>query len=326
MERGYSKLVVLGGGTGIHPVIMAARLLMAHTSAIVAISDSGGSTGRLRKIFNHPAIGDLRQAISGMADPATKPLVAELLEYRFQKGDGLQGHTVGNLLLTALQEITGSLQSATDTCMQLLNIEGSVIPVSETQTDLQITYTDGTTVVGQHILNEHTTAPKKVAQISFTTPPVVSTQALSAIAEADVIVIGPGDYYDSILATLLVPGIVEALCKTTARIVTVVNLMSSQTRTDGMTASDQVRGIEKVLGRQVMNIICNSQIIPAEIKKAYAQENSFPVVDDLGDDQRVIRAPLLEENRVTQNPADVVSRSILRHSSTKLVDILKPLL
>lgn len=326
MDRSYPELVVLGGGTGIHPVIIAAQVLMVHTSAIVAVSDSGGSSGILRKIFEKTAVGDLRQAISGMADPATKPYVSKLLDYRFEKGAGLQGHAIGNLILTALQEITGSTQQAAQICTELFEIQGRVIPISETSTDLKITYTDGSTAVGQHLLNERTKNPKPIKHISFTKPPVLNPVAAKAIAAADLIVIGPGDYYDSILATLLVPGISQSFAKSKARILYIVNLMSSQTRTDGMTANQYVEGIEKAIGRQIMNIIINSQIIPSDTKSEYAHENAFPVEDDLEDDQRVIRAPLLEEVIKPQNPVDKVQRSRLRHSSSKLIDILKPLL
>jgi uncharacterized cofD-like protein len=326
MQSSYTKMVVMGGGTGIHPVIIAGRKLPVKTTAIVAISDSGGSTGKLREIFNQPAVGDLRQSISGMSEPATQPWVEKLLEYRFEKGDGLKGHTVGNIILTALQEITGSTQEAATITRELLAIKGRVLPVSETNTQLEITYTDGSTAVGQHLLNESTPDAKKIDHIGFTTPPVLNPAAAQAIQQAELIVIGPGDYYDSILATLLVPGIKEAFAKTQARILYIINLMSSPTRTDGMTASEYVEGIEDAIGRQVMNIVSNSQLIPAPVKKYYADMNSFVITDDLGDDQRVLRAPLLSEELRPQNPVDVVTRSLLRHSSNKLINILKPLI
>lgn len=326
MATTYTKMVVIGGGTGIHPVIIAARELQVELSAIVATTDSGGSTGLLRSIFGHPAVGDLRQSIVGISDPTTHPWIEKLLEHRFEKGAGLTGHSVGNLILTALQELTGSTQEAASILLEMLHVPGTVIPVTETPADLEIKYADGSSVVGQHLLNELSATAKQVDSISFTKKVVLNPKAAQAITTADLIVIGPGDYYDSILATLLVPGMAEAFAKTKARIVYMVNLMSSITRTDGMPASEYVEGIEQAIKRQVMNIVINSQLIPAPVKKKYADEHAYPVVDDLGDDQRVIRAPLLAEETRVQNPVDAVKRSILYHSSSKLQSILKPLL
>lgn len=321
-----AKIVILGGGTGIHPVIMAASTLPVELTSIVAVTDSGGSTGILRQEYEMTAVGDMRQSLTGLADPTVYPFVGQVLEYRFPRGEGLKGHTLGNLLLTALYNISGSSTAAAKAVTKLFGMTGTVLPVSETVAQLEIHYADGTVEVGQHILNKKTEKPKKIDHISFQPPLELASEAKKAIEEADLIVIGPGDFHDSILGVLLANGITEAFTKTNARILYVVNLMTSKTRTDGWTAQNHVTAIEQAIGRQVMNIVVNAELIPIEIKKIYAAEGAYPVSDDLGSDPRVIRAPLLSATLHVQDPADIVERSLLRHSHEKIIDILKPLL
>ena len=320
------QLVVLGGGTGIHPVLLAARHLPFDITSIVTVADSGGSTGILRELYGFPAVGDLRQSITGMTDPASQKLVAQLLEYRFKKGAGLKGHTLGNLLLTALQDITKSTTEAVATVTKIFDIAGTVLPVTEKSTQLQITYADGSSVVGQHHLNEKTDAAKKIDHLSFVPSAPINPAAQAALRAADIIVIGPGDYHDSLLATLLVDGMQAVFRASSAQIVYVVNLMTSATRTKGMTARDHLSGIEAAIGKKVTTVLCNSEPIPETVALIYAAEDSYPVQDDLSDDSRVIRANLISSQLHVQDPADIVQRSLLRHSGTKITDILETLI
>jgi uncharacterized cofD-like protein len=261
-----------------------------------------------------------------MLSPTADQILGKLLEYRFQTGAGLKGHTLGNLLLTALQDLTKSTTQAAKVAGELFSINGTVLPVTEANTQLQITYTDGSSIVGQHHLNEKTSTAKKIDQISYTTAAPLNPAARAAIEQADILIIGPGDYYDSILATLIVDGIPAACAATQAKIVYMVNLMTSQTRTKNMTARDHVQGIEKALGKKVTHIVINNEAIPSETVAKYALADSSPVRDDLGEDSRVIRAALISDEQFVQNPADSVERSLLRHSHTKLQTILETLL
>ncbi|MBP7768539.1 uridine diphosphate-N-acetylglucosamine-binding protein YvcK [Candidatus Woesebacteria bacterium] len=320
------QLVCIGGGTGIHPVIVAATAHTAAITTIVAVTDSGGSTGRLRAEFNIPAMGDLRQSITGLIGKKKNPLLEKLLEYRFKQGEGLIGHSVGNLLLTALLDLTGSMTTAVATCIELLGLEGTVLPVSNQSAQLKISYTDGTIALGEHHLDQAGSNPKVIASVDFVPALTATPESIAAITHATTICIGPGDLPDSILAVLRVDGIAQALRNTPAKIIYILNLMTSAARTPGWTAQTHVAAIEQAIGRKIEYGIINTEDIPPAILQAYAAQNAYPVVDDCGDDTRFIRASLLSTQAYIQDPADTVKRSVLRHDSTKLAAVLEKII
>ncbi len=319
-------VVVMGGGTGTFAVTSALKRLPCTISAIIAVSDSGGSTGRIRDEFGFQPVGDLRQSLAALADLSSQQWIQKILLYRFDKGSGLQGHNLGNLILTALQDMSGSTGKALEIAEKIFNLHGKVIPVTNQTVDLKIFYQDGSTVIGEHILDESDENPKSIDRVELTPECTLNPVAHEEILTADFICIGPGDLYASLLATLVVPGISEAFAQTKAKIVYIPNLMTRRTQTHNMTARQHVDKIAEVLGRNVDIILINNTTIPQAILKAYAAEQEFPVTDTLAADTRVIRADFLKEQPVPKTATDTAYRSLLRHDPEKLCAVFRTIL
>lgn len=320
------KVVVMGGGTGTFPVISALQKLDADISTVIAVSDSGGSTGRIRDEFGFQPVGDLRQSLAALAEKGNEEWIKKILLYRFDKGEGLKGHNLGNLLLTALQDMTGDTTQALEIAEKIFRIEGTVIPVTRENVGLQINYVDGTKVVGEHLLDKRSEKPKKIAGVELVPQASMNPQAVSSIEAADVIVIGPGDYYASLLATLVADGTKAAFAHTKAKIVYVLNLMTRSTQTHDMGAKEHVTGIEAAIGRPVDVILVNNQPIDQSTLGVYSAEGEFPVQDDLSDDNRVIREAIISDLVVEKVAYDTAHRSLLRHDSHKLASVLATIL
>lgn len=322
MNRAH-RVVVIGGGTGIYPVVNALRQLPTECASIINASDSGGSTGRIRDEFGFPPVGDLRQSLAAMADPTSQHWIRELLLYRFEKGNGLKGHNLGNLLLTALQDMTGSTTEALAIAAKVLRINGQVIPVTENDVQLEVVYEDGTILKGEHLLDEHTSPHQKIVALHLTPEAILNSKAATAIKTADTIIIGPGDYYASLLSVLIVPGVAAAFAQSKATVLYFVNLMTRSTQTKDMTAGQHVQGIETAIDRQLDHIIINSTPIPPAILNFYEKEDEMSVVDDMHDDPRVLRSPLLSTMAARQHSANAPVRSLLRHDEVRVLDCLK---
>lgn len=324
-----SSVVVIGGGTGTFPVISALKQQPVHLTSIIAVSDSGGSTGRIRDEFGFQPVGDLRQALAALAQAEGEEWIRKILLYRFEKGNGLKGHNLGNLILTALQDMTGDTTQALEIAEKVFRLEGEVVPATSDNVQLEITYTDGSVAVGEHLLDEegdHTQPVKSIQSVRLIPEARISPKAAKAIEEAQLIVIGPGDYYASLMASLLPEGMSQAFAKTSAKIVYMVNLMTRLTQTNGMSARQHVEGIEKVIGRKVDYIVINNGSIPQNILDVYAASNEFPVKNDLGNDPQVIRADLVSEEVNHKSTVDTAHRSLLRHDVNKVGQVLRELL
>lgn len=320
------NIVIIGGGTGIYPVVRACRHLDASVTTIVAASDSGGSTGRIRDEFGFPAVGDLRQSLAALAEDKGEEWIRKILLYRFEKGEGLAGHNLGNLLLTALQDMTGSTTKSLEIIAKVFRINGHVIPVTESSVQLEIIYQDGTTVVGEHTLDHDTAHNSPIQSVRLTPDCQINPSASSAIKTADMIIIGPGDLYASLLAVLVVPGMTEAMANSSAKLVYIMNLMTRSTQTANMSAADHVKAIESLIEKQLSTIVINDSQIPEEVLHLYKQESEFPVKDDLAEDQRVVRAALIEETTYQKSEHDTAHRSVLRHNHQALQSVLTELL
>ncbi|GIK83809.1 MAG: gluconeogenesis factor [Patescibacteria group bacterium] len=312
------KVVTMGGGTGTFPVVTALKKLDFDISAIVSVSDSGGSTGRIRDEFGFQPVGDLRQSLAALADLDSQEWIQKLLLYRFSKGNGLQGHNLGNLILTALQDMTGNTTQSLEIAEQIFNLDGSVIPVTASNVNLKIHYSDGTTAIGEHILDDESPEPKKIKKVSLVPNCVINPPAKEALLHADYIIIGPGDLYASLLATLAVDDGKEIFSQITGKIIYVLNLMTRLTQTHEMSAQQHVQKIEAALGKEVDYIVVNDQEIPQAVLETYAQSNEFPVVDDLKNDTRAVRAKLLYDQLIQKKEHDTSHRSLLRHDYSKL--------
>ncbi len=318
------KVVVMGGGTGIFPVIQAIRHLNCEITTVVAVSDSGSSTGRIRDEFGFQPVGDLRQSLAALAESQGEEWIREILLYRFKKGSGLKGHNLGNLILTALQDMTGDTTKAMEIAEKVFRLNGAVVPVTPDNVNLEIHYEDGSVAVGEHILDEKDTK-QKVVGIALTPPAHLNPVAAQAMLEADLIIVGPGDYYASLMAVLMVDGVKSVLAQTKAQIMYVMNIMTRATQTKDMTAAEHLKGIEDAIGRAVDIVLANDQVIPQDILELYAKEGEYPVVDDLAKDSRVLRTHLISDQLAKQQAYDTAHRSLLRHDSDKLKTVLERL-
>ncbi len=327
------KIVVIGGGTGSAVVLSG---LKNHEgidlSAVIAVSDNGGSTGRLRDEFGFLPVGDLRQCITALAKGENEKEIRQLLLYRFDKNSSLQGHNLGNLILTSLESMTGSAGKAVEIASKIFRISGKVLPITEDSANLVITYTDGTRMIGEKNLDDPNLGGKKIENISLDKVAKIYDKSYQTIVEADLIVFGPGDLYASLLPNTLASGFVEALQENKNRggkMVYIENLMTHFSQTHQMTAKDHLLEVQKYCQRQIDFVLINSSPVPEEIKKLYELANDFPIVDDLGndgDDTKIIREDLLSTAIVKAEKNDSLSRSLIRHHKQKLAENLLKLI
>ncbi len=320
------KVTVIGGGTGIYPVITALKHFPIELSTVVTMSDSGGSTGRIRDEFGFQPVGDLRQSLAALAEDQGQDWIRKILLYRFKQGGSLEGHNLGNLILTALQDMTGDTDEALDITRRIFRLNGQVIPVTKDIVDLKINYVDGSHVVGEHTLDAHIKQPQPIDSVSLVPEASINPRARDAITEADYIIIGPGDYYASLMATLVAKGMPEAIADSEASISYIVNLMTRLTQTHGMTASDHVAGIEEAIATPIDNVVINNGTIPDGIKDRYAASEEYPVKDDMQGDPRVIRSKVIDSTPYQKGYDDDTHRSVLRHSSDKLQAVFADML
>lgn len=320
------NVVVMGGGTGTFSVVAALKKLPVAITTVIAVSDSGGSTGRIRDEFGFQPVGDLRQSLAALAENSEENWIQKLLLYRFEKGDGLKGHNLGNLMLTALQDMTHNTAAALRIASSIFRLKGNVLPVTDANVDLKIHYTDGTTALGEHILDENPEHPKKIDHVTLRPSCSLSTDAKNAIKNADFIIIGPGDYYASIMATLVVDDIPATFAKTKATIIYITNLMTRKTQTHGMSVKDHVLGIEKVIKKKLNVILVNTSKISDEALALYALEEEYPVIFDMSDDPRIVTKKIANETIVQKSANDTAHRSLIRHDTKALQKALKEIL
>lgn len=321
-----TSVVVIGGGTGTFPVISALKKQAVSLTSIIAVSDSGGSTGRIRDEFGFQPVGDLRQALAALAQADGEEWIRKILLYRFEKGNGLKGHNLGNLILTALQDMTGDTTRALEIAEKVFRLHGEVVPATSDNVQLEIHYKDGEVVVGEHTLDEDITTPRPIESVQLIPQATINPKAATAIQAAKLVVIGPGDYYASLLAALLPEGTKEAFQESKAKVVCIVNLMTRLTQTHDMTARQHVEGIETAIGRKVDYAVVNNGHIPETVLELYGAHHEFPVKDDLGEDANVIRADLISEELSKKTAVDTVHRSLLRHDVNKVRQVLSKLL
>lgn len=309
------KVVVLGGGTGQSTLLRGLKLLPLDISAVVSVCDDGKSTGRLREEFNTFAVGDIRKVIAALSE--TEPLFEELLNYRFQTTSGLNGHTVGNLLLTALSNITGNMQEGIETIGKVLKIKGKVLPFTLDNPTLIGKMTDGSIIKGEHHITE---SNKKIDYVYYENQVKVNPNVLKVIAEADLIILSMGSLYTSITPNLLSKELTDALDQCKAKIMYICNMMTQPGETDDFKASDHVRVLNKYLGKKKIEImIANNGEVPKEIlEKYFVEEQKDPVKFD---PQNLKNIQIIADDYVT------VDQKVIRYKPNKLaVDIYNYLL
>jgi uncharacterized cofD-like protein len=324
------RIVCVGGGTGTFVTLKGLKHYPSHLSAIVTMSDSGGSNQRIRDEFGLLPTSDLRQCLVALSDEnGGVGLLRQLFMYRFEKGKGLTGMTFGNLFMAALSDILGSQEEAIRQTGKVLRIQGTVIPVSFTDTNLFAEYEDGHVVTEEHLIDEPTHDGKmRITRVYLKPVAKANPEALEAIAKADLVVLGPGDLYTSLLPNLLVEGVAEAIHASKAKKAYVVNLMTKYGQTYDFSAADHLAVLSKYIGGSPDYAIMNTASLSREALALYAKSEEKPVADDLSDLQKckVIRADVVSHQFTEKPKSDTLVRSLIRHDSMKLAEVLMSLL
>ena len=319
------NIAIIGGGTGTHTILRGLKRYQKRVklSAVVTMADSGGSTGRLRDEFGYLPVGDVRMALAALASDLDdhEELLRELFLYRFDRGNGLSGHNFGNLLLVALTDILGSEEEAIRAAAKVLRVQGKVVPVTTEKVHLVATYADGVTLTGEHAIDEP--APERwgerIIQLAITPAASISARAEEVLLNADLIVLGPGDLYTSVLANCVVEGVAEAIRHSTAKVAYVSNLMTKAGQTTGMGVAEHVQELERYIGRCPDYVLINTKPLPEDLLARYAADGEFPVVFNYESDAaRVIPADMLADEVIATASGDVLKRSLIRHDSRKL--------
>ncbi|WP_084171209.1 gluconeogenesis factor YvcK family protein [Alicyclobacillus contaminans] len=272
------RIVAIGGGTGLSVILRGLKEFDVDLTAVVTVADDGGSSGRLRSDFAMPPPGDIRNCLVALAD--TEPLLERLLQFRFPAGEGLAGHSFGNLFLAAMTHIMGDFESAIRETSRVLAVRGRVLPAVQEDVILRAIFEDGTVVEGESNIPELHKRIERVELVPGDVEPL--PEVLEAIRGADAIVVGPGSLYTSILPNLLVPGIAEAVAESTAKKIFVCNVMTQPGETDTFSASHHVDVIYRHVGRRLFDyIIVNAATLPPEAIEQYQAQQSYPVLVDV---------------------------------------------
>ncbi len=324
------SIVCIGGGTGTFVALKGLKNYPCQLTAIVAMSDSGGSNKRIRDEFGLLPTSDIRQCLVALSDEnGGAGLLRKLFMYRFEKGQGISGMTFGNLFMAALADILGSQAEAIKQTGKVLKIHGTVVPVSYTDTNLVAEYEDGHVVAGEHFIDEPPHDGKlKIKNISLKPAAAANPDAITAILKADLIVLGPGDLYTSLIPNLLVKGIADAIARSKAQKIYVLNLMTKYGQTYNFTAFDHINTLTSYLGKCLDYVLVNIAPLAQKAIATYAKYQEHPVVDDLPKLTKytIIRKDVVSNQIVQKSASDTLVRSLIRHDSEKLANILFDLL
>jgi uncharacterized cofD-like protein len=309
LRNGY-KIVAVGGGTGLSTLLRGLKRRSTNLTAIVTVSDDGGSSGRLQKELGVLPPGDVRNCLVALADD--EAMVTDLFRYRFNEGEGLSGHSFGNLFLAAMTGITGNFDRAIKESSRVLNIKGRVLPSTLGVVRLCARLTDGSIIEGESKISQSGQRIKEV----FFDPGYAAPlrEAIEAIRQADAIVLGPGSLYTSIVPNFLVDRIAREVAAASAVKIYVCNVMTQPGETDAMTAADHVEALLENAGARVCDYVVVNDQPPSKLLAAYAQEGQVPVAADL---ERIRRMG------VTPVAANVISETdTVRHDSERLAQVV----
>jgi uncharacterized cofD-like protein len=308
------RIACIGGGTGLFSLLTGLRSAPGVLlSSIVTMSDDGGSSGRLRTTFGVLPPGDVRRSLVALSN--APQVMNYVMQYRFEGGDGLHGHSLGNLLLTALSELGGGMQGAVKAMGDILNVHGLVMCVTDRSTTLCAEFEDGSVVRGESAIDQCTGRPGtlRIRKVWQEPDAETSVDAMAALLGADLIVIGPGDLYTSVLSGLIVGGVAEAVRASGARRLYVCNLMTKPGETSGYDVADHVAAVVRTLGRDALDtVLVSSTAVPAHAAEKYAARGQHPVAASTVEKLR-------ELTRAEVLPADVGDPAeLVRHDSEKL--------
>lgn len=309
----YKKIVVFGGGTGISYLLRGLKDFPVDITAVIAVSDNGRSTGKLRKEFHTPAVGDIRKVITNLSQ-IDEP-IKDMMSYRFKTSSDLDGHAVGNLILTAMLDITGSLKESIASLSKILDVRHTVLPISE-DSDLTLMGLDenGNVIEGEE---EITQADAKIEKIFYKNEPKVLPEVVEAVNEADLIIFSMGSLYTSILPNIICKDVKKALDKSTAPIMYLCNIVTQPGETDDFTVGDHVKLLNRYLDKKKVNVvIANNEKIEEEMAKKYeSEEQKDPVLIDYEELEK-IGVELIEEDLID------IDNNTLKHDSLILSSLI----
>ncbi|MCU9593210.1 YvcK family protein [Caldibacillus thermolactis] len=310
------RIVIIGGGTGLPVLLRGIKKYPVDITAIVTVADDGGSSGRLREDLSIPPPGDVRNVLAALSE--VEPLIEELFQHRFDAKGDLSGHSLGNLMLAAMTNITGNFAHAIHEMSRVLNVKGRVLPSANQSVVLHAEMEDGHIVHGESMIPKY---GKRIKRVFITPEDVLPLpETLQAINDADLIVIGPGSLYTSILPNLIVPQIAEAVTRANAKKVYICNLMTQKGETYGFTASDHVRAIyDHIEPRSIQKVIVNNGPIPTDAEIRYKGELATPVVVDKKE-LNSLGVEVIAESIVKMEDG------VLRHDTNKLAKLIYDLL
>lgn len=310
----YKKVVVMGGGTGMSFLLRGLKDFPVDITAVITVSDNGRSTGRLREEFHTPAVGDIRKVVTNLSQ--TDEAIKDMMSYRFKTSSDLDGHAVGNLILTAMLDITGSLTDSIKHLSKLLDVRHKVLPISE-DSDLTLMGKDveGNIVEGEE---EITLWPKKIEKIYYKHEPKVLPEVLTEIKKADLIIFSMGSLFTSVLPNIMCKEVKEALNNAKAPIMYLSNIVTQPGETDGFTVGDHIKLLNKYLDKRKVDVVIasNTKISEKMAKKYETEEQKDPVLIDY-DEIKKIGVELIEDDLMI-----IDTDNTLKHDSLKLSSVI----
>lgn len=297
------KIVVLGGGTGLSTLLRGLKQFKLDITAIVTVADDGASSGRLREEFDIFAVGDLRNVLVSLSE--VEPMIEELLQYRFKSDSSLNNHPLGNLLLTALYNITGNLTESLMSLSSIFNIKGRILPFTEERPILVAHTKDGETIEGE---SKITKAGREIDYVEYKDKITPTKEVIKAVEEADLIILGIGSLYTSIIPNLLSEDMRKALINSKAKKMYVCNIMSEHGETDNYKTSDCIKKINSYIEDDfIETVLVNNKEIPEDIQKVYLKEEARPIEVDY-DTLESMGVEVLEDNLLN------IDNNMVRHN------------
>ena len=311
-----TKLAVIGGGTGLSILLRGLKKLPFDISAIVSVCDDGSSTGRLRKEFNTPAVGDIRKVLISLSED--DETVKKLLDYRFKTSSDLNGHALGNLLLTGADDVAGNMSGAIELVNSLLKLKGKVIPLTEDNVTLMAKMYGGKVISGEHNI---TSSKEKIKDVYYKKAPKVNNDVITAIREADAIILSMGSLYTSIIPNLICKEVIKEIDKSNAKIIYVCNIMTQPGETDDFSVSDHGKLINRYLGKRKVNaVVLNNGYIDDDIIKNYETTEQKDLV-------KIDREKIKPGTDIIENDYILIENGIIRHNTLRVaIDIISYLL
>ena len=306
------KVVILGGGTGTSFVLRGLKYFPLDITAVITVSDNGSSTGRLREEFSIPAVGDIRKVLSSLSTLPDE--IRDVMEYRLSTYSDLNGHAIGNLILTSLIKETGSLKTSIEYLSKIMDVKHKVLPLSEDFLTLMGETTDGEIIEGE---DQITKAHKKYKRLFYKEEPHVLPEIPKAILDADLVILSLGSLYTSVMPNLICKDVVDAIKKTKAKVMYVCNAMTQPGETDGFGVSDHVNALEQYIGKDEVDVvIASNTIIPRKMLEKYETEEQKDQVPIDHENTRKAKYELIEEDLLTMEDGTI------KHNSLKLSSVI----